>query len=352
MSEARAARFKRLEPLLDRALELEGEPRERFLAVCADIYPDLIADLRRALSPDFSALPDIGAVAASATAAPATDRRGLTIGNWRLIERLGRGGMSSVYRAERVVPAGLQAAVKLLRGGDMARRDLFERERALLARLVHPGIARLLDGGSHRDAQPYLVLEIAQGLDLDDWLAQVKPDLRRRMAVLLQIADAVSYAHESGVLHRDLKPTNVRVDGADRSKLLDFGIGKSLDATPGATRHHALTPDFAAPEQLLGEPTGTATDVYALGALLYLMLTDRGPHPPFAGDWATLVESAAYREPEAPSRVARSNASAPMHEATQPAALDAVALRALARDPATRYPTAAAFAQALMQARR
>ena len=149
MSDSRAARFKRLEPLIDRALELEGEQRERFLALCAEIHGDLIADLRRALQPD--ALPDIGAVAASATAAPATDRRGLSVGNWKLIERLGRGGMSSVYRAERIVPAGLQAAVKLLRGGDAARRELFERERGLLARLVHPSIARLLDGGSHRD---------------------------------------------------------------------------------------------------------------------------------------------------------------------------------------------------------
>ena len=349
MSDARAARFKRLEPLIDRALELEGDARERFLALMADIHPDLIADLRRALQDD--ALPDIGAVAASATAAPATDRRGLSIGNWKLVERLGRGGMSSVYRAERIVPAGLQAAVKLLRGGDHARRDLFERERGLLARLVHPGIARLLDGGSHRD-QPYLVLELAHGLDLDDWLEQVRPDYRRRMAVLLQIAEAVAFAHGQGVLHRDLKPSNVRVDGADRIKLLDFGIGKSLDALPGVTRFHALTPDFAAPEQLLGEPTGAATDVYALGALLYWMLTDRGPFPPFAGDWAALLEAAPSRRPVAPSFAVRDRPDAPLHAAANPAALDALALRALARDPARRHPGAMQFAQELLQARR
>jgi serine/threonine protein kinase len=349
VNEARAARFKRLEPLIDRALELEGVARDRFLALMADIHPDLIADLRRALQDD--ALPDIGAVAASATAAPATDRRGLTIGNWKLIERLGRGGMSSVYRAERIVPAGLQAAVKLLRGGDNARRDLFERERGLLARLVHPGIARLLDGGSHRN-QPYLVLELAHGLDLDDWLEQVRPDFRRRMDVLLQIAEAVAFAHGQGVLHRDLKPSNVRVDGADRIKLLDFGIGKSLDAQPGVTRFHALTPDFAAPEQLLGEPTGAATDVYALGALLYWMLADRGPFPPFAGDWAGLVDAASWREPPAPSAIAQSDRNAPIHVAANPAALDALALRALARDPARRQAGSLQFAQELLQARR
>lgn len=349
MSDSRAARFKRLEPLIDRALELEGQARERFLALMADIHPDLIADLRRALQPD--ALPDIGAIAASATAAPATDRRGLSIGNWKLIERLGRGGMSSVYRAERIVPAGLQAAVKLLRGGDHARRDLFERERGLLARLSHPGIARLLDGGSHRD-QPYLVLELAQGLDLDDWLSQARPDLRRRMAVLLQISEAVAYAHGCGVLHRDLKPTNVRVDGADRSKLLDFGIGKSLDATPGATRHQALTPDFAAPEQMLGEPTGPWTDVYALGILLYWMLLDRGPFAPFEGNWAGLFDAAAYREPPPPSELARALPGAPLHAAHQPAALDALARRAMARDPARRHRSAMEFAQELLQARR
>jgi serine/threonine protein kinase len=349
VSEARAARFKRLEPLIDRALELEGDVRERFLALMADIHPDLIADLRRALQDD--ALPDIGAVAASATAAPATDRRGLTIGNWKLVERLGRGGMSSVYRAERIVPPGMQAAVKLLRGGDIARRDLFERERGLLARLVHPSIARLLDGGSHRD-QPYLVLELAHGLDLDDWLEQVRPDYRRRMAVLLQIAEAVAFAHGNGVLHRDLKPSNVRVDGADRIKLLDFGIGKSMDATAGATRHQALTPDFCAPEQLLGEPTGPFTDVYALGALLYLMLTDRGPFPRFEGNWAALFESAACREPETPSRAVYGLPSAPLHAANNPAALDALAQRALRRDPAQRHASAMQFAQELLQARR
>lgn len=347
MTRGHAARFKRLEPLLDRALELEGVARERFLALCAEIHPDLISDLRRALAPDAAALPDIGAVAASATAAPATDRRGLMIGNWRLIERLGRGGMSTVYRAERLLPPGFQAAVKLLRDGDAVRRDLFERERGLLARLAHPGIAQLLDGGSGRDAQPYLVLEIAHGLDLDDWLTQVQPDLPRRLAVLVQVAEAVAYAHRSGVLHRDLKPSNVRVDVADRSKLLDFGIGKSLDATPGATRFHALTPDWAAPEQLLGQATTTATDVYALGALLYLMLTGRGPHPAFTGDWAALVETATQRAPLPPSRAELHEPDTAIRYARAPSALDAVALRALACDPSQRQRSAQEFADEL-----
>lgn len=346
MNEA-AARFKRLEPLLDRALELNGAVREQFLALCAEIHPDLIVDLRRALAPPIDVLPDIGAVAASASAAPATDRRGLIVGNWRLIERLGRGGMSTVYRAECLLPPALQAAVKLLRGADLAHRDLFERERGLLARLAHPGIARLLDGGGGRDSQPYLVLEIAHGLDLDDWLMQVQPDLPRRLAVLVQIADAVAYAHRSGVMHRDLKPSNVRVDISDRIKLLDFGIGKSLDATPGATRFHALTPNWAAPEQLLGQATTTATDVYALGALLYLMLTGHGPHPPFTGDWAALVESATQRMPVPPSRVALHDPDTAIRYARRPSALDALASGALEVDPMRRPRSAQAFAEAL-----
>ena len=133
----------------------------------------------------------------------------------------------------------------------------------------------------------------------------MQPDLRRRMAVLLQVAEAVAYAHGSGVLHRDLKPSNVRVDGADRSKLLDFGIGKSLDAGGGATRYQALTPDFAAPEQLLGEATGPWTDVYALGTLLYWMVLGRGPFEAFDGNWAALFEAAAGREPLPPSALGR-----------------------------------------------
>ena len=347
----RAARFKRLEPLLDRALELEGMARERFLVLCGEIHPDLIGDLRRALSPDAKLLPDIGAVAASATAAPATDRRGLIVGPWRLLERLGRGGMGSVYRAERIGKPDEKAAVKLLRIEDQpnaaTRRDLFERERLLLARLDHPHIARLLDAGAPRDAPPYLVLELAPGLDLDDWLEQLQPDLPRRLTALLQIADAVSYAHNSGVLHRDLKPSNVRVDVHDDIKLLDFGIGKSLDATPGATRFHALTPDWAAPEQLLGRPTTTATDLYSLGALLYLMLTGRGPHPPFADDWATLLDTAGTRVAVPPSRAELHVPETPIRFSRNPSALDTLALRALDPDPTRRPRSAAEFAAEL-----
>lgn len=349
----RAARFKRLEPLLDRALELHGTARERFLVLCSEIHPDLIDDLRRALVPDANLLPDIGAVAASATAAPATDRRGLIVGGWRLLERLGRGGMGSVYRAERLHRAGDIAAIKLLRveaAPDAAiRRDLFERERLLLARLDHPGIARLLDSGTPRDAPPYLVLELAPGLDLDDWLEQLQPDLPRRLAVLLQVADAVTYAHGAGVLHRDLKPSNVRVDVHDAARLLDFGIGKSLDATPGATRFTALTPDWAAPEQLLGQPTTAATDVYALGALLYLMLTGRLPHRPFDDNWPALLEAAATRLPLPPSRAELHVPETPIRFARDPGALDALALRALAPDPAHRHGSAAEFARTLRE---
>ena len=347
----RAARFKRREPLLDRALELEGGARERFLVLCGEIHPDLIDDLRRALAPDAKLLPDIGAVAASATAAPATDRRGLIVGGWRLLERLGRGGMGSVYRAERLHHADEIAAVKLLRVETVAdaplRRDLFERERMLLARLDHPGIARLIDSGTPRDAPSYLVLELAPGWDLDDWLAQLQPDLPRRLAVLLQVADAVTYAHGCGVLHRDLKPSNVRVDGHDMARLLDFGIGKSLDATPGATRFTALTPDWAAPEQLLGQPTTATTDVYALGALLYLMLTGRLPHQPFDDNWPALLDAAATRLPLPPSRAELHVPETPIRFARQPGALDAVVLRALAPEPARRQRSAAEFAAQL-----
>lgn len=352
MSPERHERFRRLEPLLDRALDLDGEERERFLAMMAEIHPDLIADLRRALAPDAGRLPDIGAVAASASAAPATDRRGVIVGDWRLVERLGRGGMGSVYRAERLSRRE-QAAVKLLRvavgdaRADEVRRELFERESQLLARLDHPGIARLLDAGHRRDAPAYLVLELAPGLDLDDWLEQVQPDLPRRLAVLQQVADAVTYAHDAGVLHRDLKPSNVRVDVHDAARLLDFGIGKSLDATPGATRLLALTPDWAAPEQILGHPTTTATDIHALGAILYVMLSGRNPYPPFDDDWVGLRERAAHRVAIAPSRRDDATNETPIRFARRPDRLEALALRALAIDPLQRHASAADFAREL-----
>jgi eukaryotic-like serine/threonine-protein kinase len=350
MSESLPERFRRLEPLIDRALELEGEARESFLRACADIHPDLIAELRRALDEDDSALPTLGKVAAEVTRSPATDRRGLRAGPWRLTEKIGRGGMGTVYVAQRDDGAfDKRVAVKLLRHNDGRFKEQLERERQLLAKLDHPGIARLLDGGLMRDGQPYLVMELAEGENLDVWCEKQQPDLRRRIGVFLQVCAAVAYAHSHLVVHRDLKPSNIRVDAHDRVKLLDFGIAKLLDApSRGDTRSVAVTPEFAAPEQLDGAGITTRTDVYALGALLYQMLTGRSPHPPFEGNWAAHIEAVCRIGPVPPSQGLRDRPG-PLPAARLRGDLDAIVMRALARDPAQRYATPDALAEDLLR---
>jgi tetratricopeptide (TPR) repeat protein/predicted Ser/Thr protein kinase len=347
MSTQHSERFKRMEPLLDRALDLDGVERERFLSMCADIHPDLIDDLRRALALGDDALPALGGLAAEVTRERPTDRRGLRAGSWRLIAKLGRGGMGTVYLAERADGAfEMKVAIKLLRGHDLRFKEQLERERRVLARLDHPHIARLLDGGVLPDGQPFLAMELADGEDLDDWLARTRPDLRTRLRVFLDVCEGVAYAHAVLVVHRDLKPSNIRVADDGQVKLLDFGIAKLLepDAERGNTQHLALTPDFAAPEQLKGQEVSTRTDVYALGALLCMMLAGRAPHPSFDGDWASFVRRVTEDDAPAPSDVAFNGPAAALPPALLRGELDAIVAQALRRDPARRYPSVDALA--------
>ena len=344
--ETTAERFRRLEPLLDRALELDGKARDDFVASCAAIYPDLIADLRRALSLDDSSLPGLGDLAAEAIrderGERSTDRRNLRAGPWQLIEKLGRGGMGTVYRAQRADGAfDKQVAVKLLRGQDLRFKEHLERERQLLARLEHPAIARLIDGGVLKDGQPFLVMELAEGHDLDKWCKREQPSLQRRLRVFIDICAAVAEAHSHLIVHRDLKPSNIRVADDDSVKLLDFGIAKLLDpeVKRGETRSVALTPEYAAPEQLDGGVITTRTDVYALGALLYLLLTGRSPHPHFDGNWAAMIEAVCQHDAAPPSQKLRDD-SAPFIAGDARGDLDAICLKALSRNPQNRYATA------------
>jgi non-specific serine/threonine protein kinase/serine/threonine-protein kinase len=343
MSSGLGERFKRLEPLLDRALDLEGAERDNFLLLCADLYPDLYPDLIKALGADGSALPKLGALAAAVSEERTTDRRGLKAGPWQLLEKIGRGGMGTVYRAQRADGAfDKQVAVKLLRNSDLRFKQQLEREAQLLARLEHPSIARLLDGGVLPDGQPYLVMELAEGLDLDKWVAQTRPELEARLKVFLDICGAVSEAHAQLIVHRDLKPSNVRVNAEGQVKLLDFGIAKLLDteAKRGDTRALALTPEYAAPEQLQGKPAGTRSDVYALGALLYQLLTGRTPHPGFDGNWAGFIQRVCEEDAPPPSQ----HETRELPRARLRGDLDAIVRMALQRDPAHRYVSVDALA--------
>src|SRR5215213_6124643 len=217
---------------------------------------------------------------------------GAQIGPYRLLGLLGRGGMGEVYRAERADGVFEQrVALKLVKRGmdsaEILRR--FQRERQILARLNHPGIARLLDGGTAPDGRPYFALELVEGESILESCRRAGSSPEERLRLVIAACEAVDAAHRNLVVHRDLKPSNLLVTPEGKVKLLDFGIAKLLEDEPGdwATQHgrQLLTPGYAAPEQLLGEPVTTATDVYALGVILYELLTGRFPFPssrPFA----------------------------------------------------------------------
>jgi serine/threonine protein kinase len=222
---------------------------------------------------------DIAQIARQALArfAPQT----LLCGSYRLESLLGSGGMGTVYLAERVDGEVAQrVAIKLLRpGADSPRlRERFLAERQILANLSHPHIAKLLDAGHREDGQPYLVMEYIEGKSIDVYAAGLS--IRLTVRLFLKVCAAVSYLHRNLVVHRDLKPANILVTAEGEPKLLDFGIAKILDliSDPAATSMPMLTPNYASPEQALGGPASTATDVYSLGAVLYKLLTGTPPH--------------------------------------------------------------------------
>jgi serine/threonine-protein kinase len=241
------------------------EQRKTRLAQWSDAEPAFAAELAQLLAAlDESDLSPVSE----------PDLRGLRVGPYRIECEIGRGGMGIVYRAQRADGAfEQQVALKLLPVGTRSRAlaQSFLRERQILARLVHPNIARLLDGGLGDDGRPWLAMEYVDGVELTQHCRQRALGLRARVALLQELGLAVAYAHSQLIVHRDIKPSNVMVDEQGRARLLDFGIARLEDDSELAatlTGVRALTPRYAAPEQLRGERAGTAADVYALGILL------------------------------------------------------------------------------------
>lgn len=290
------------------------------------------------------------------------DRAGERLGPWQLSEEIGRGGMGVVYRGARADGLYAQAvAVKVLRAGTgtagAVRRFAFERQ--VLAGLDHPGIARLLDGGVSPDEQPFLVMEFVEGEPLDAYCDRRALGVEDRLRLFLEVCDAVAYAHRHLVVHRDLKPGNIfvaEVDGNSRVKLLDFGIAKLLnpdppmgDGAPAATAlthpmQRPFTPGYAAPEQVEGRATTTATDVWGLGVVLFELLAGcrpfhYDPAAPRAIERAVLEET-----PPRPSAVAPAS-----RRRALAGDLDAVVAKALRKEPEARYATADAFAADLQR---
>jgi tetratricopeptide (TPR) repeat protein len=279
------------------------------------------------------------------------DRRGERVGVFELESCLGEGGSSIVYAARRVDEFTQRVAIKLLRshvGATVARRFVFERE--TLARLNHPHIAKLFDAGTLDNGTPYLVLELVQGRNWTQWLDDDRPPLRDRIAKFLSICSAVEHAHQRLLVHRDIKPTNLMIDADGRAMLLDFGIAKLLDDTQSATLTReggfALTPAYAAPEQLRGEPVSTATDVYALGLVLYETLTAQ--HAFESGDAASMALHA-QRSTLPPKRPSQTHAkdSHAVVATTLRGDLDNIVMKALEPEPGRRYAGVAALANDL-----
>ena len=324
--------------------------------------PDLRAEVERLLALDASDGADLpvydGALAAPPDAGP-----------WRLVERVGEGGMGEVWRAERADGVyRAEAAVKLVRPGlapDLVAR--FRAERHVLARLDHPAIARLLDGGTASDGRPYLALGFVRGEPVTDYADRRRLGVDARLALFTEVCEAVAYAHRMLVVHRDLKPSNVLVaetEEGPRVKLLDFGIAKLLDdgadgpaftAPLTAPDRRVMTPAYAAPEQVRGEPATTATDVYGLGVLLYELLTGRRPCAPDVHTRREVEAAVLTETPCDPSATTDGDGASARAAArsSEPARLrrrlrgdlDRIAMRALRKEPERRYDGPAALAR-------
>ncbi|KQW51309.1 MULTISPECIES: serine/threonine-protein kinase [unclassified Roseateles] len=338
--------WNRVKALFDAVAELPPTERDAVIAEVA-LPPELLAELRSLLQHHDDAT---GGFLAAAAAMQVDGWTGRRLGAWLLVRLVGAGGMGEVYEAQRADGSYEgRAAIKLLQGGRgagwLAR---FEQERRLLARVNHPHIAQLMDAGMTPEGQPYFVMELVDGQPLDE-AARGLP-VEGRIALMLQLCDAVAFAHRQLLVHRDLKPGNVLVDAQGRVKLLDFGIATAI-APDGAgledTQAGAMTPNYASPEQVRGEPVGTATDIYSLGVLLYLLLTGVRP----TGRDATTPQEAARSvledEPKRPSRLSPDDVGNPRWQAqarTLQGDLDNIVLKALEKQPERRYASVDALA--------
>jgi len=359
---ADAARWAEISALFDELVEAPADARERRLAALVDLQ--MAAEVRALLAADNSEVDLLDAGVRDALPSFIADTAPIdhAIGAYRLVQQVGEGGMGVVWLAERVDGAFEQrVAVKLLKRGmdSHALLHRFLQERRILARLSHPHIVRLLDGGMSADGRPYYVMDHVNGEPITLHASRHRLDVRARVALLAKVADAVAYAHGQLVVHRDLKPSNVLVDADGAPRVLDFGIAKLLEESGEQTRTgtalRVLSPAYAAPEQILGDPIGTATDVYALGLLLCELLAGRLPHQRRGGNAAQLAKEAASEIVEKPSAIA-ARSSVQQIEAlygtgARPVALarelagdlDVIVATALQREPARRYAGAGAF---------
>ena len=362
----------RMSRLLDEALALDEAGRRAWLERATQEHADLAAALRAALLPGAAQAADVEALMslpllddADEASAPGASgfKSGARVGPYELIRRLGAGGMAEVWLARRADGAfKREVALKLpmLAHAQAGLEERFARERDILASLEHPHIARLYDAGVDSQGLPYLAMEYVQGALLTDWCDAHRLGIRERLGLFLQVLEAVQYAHEKKVIHRDLKPSNILVTDSGQVRLLDFGVARLLEAEeadqPALTSVYgrALTPDYASPELLRGDPIDERNDLYSLGVLLYELLTGTRPYRlKNAASIGLLDQAIATIEVKKPSLQLEQAAAATRTSTGERLArhlrgdLDAVALKALAKEPAQRYASAEAMAQDL-----
>ena len=334
-----------LSHLLDQALELDGAERETWLLELERSLPDvgrrLRAMVQRANTLATESLPRLPRVDSDEAVAAAGDR----VGPYRLVREVGRGGMGSVWLAERADGAfERKVALKLPRmtwSRGLAKR--MTREREIGALLEHPNIARLYDAGVDQQGRPFIAYEYIVGQPLDRYCSDRSLDLRSKLRLFVQVVRAVSFAHSRLVLHRDIKPSNMLVDAEGRIHLLDFGIAKLLDDTASdltQEQGRLMTLCYAAPEQILGRPVGVAADIYALGVVLYELLTAVLPYSAKRNTAAAMEEAIlAGDAPLASSRATNRHLARQLR-----GDLDAILGKVIKREADQRYPTADAFA--------
>jgi tetratricopeptide (TPR) repeat protein len=322
-----AATWQRVKQILADAIEQKAEERAELIQRECQDNPALEAEIGELLAEHERA-------EAGAAFKPRVE-------SYEIVRELGRGGAGVVYLANRTGPFRKQVALKMLAScwptDDLTRR--FHVERQILAGLEHNYIPRLLDGGITAQGLPYLVVEYVNGIPIDEFCTLNGLAVRQRLELMKRVCEAVDYAHRQLIVHRDLKPANILVTAAGEPRLLDFGIAKLLD--PGAvtksgmdlTQHgiHPMTPEYASPEQARGERTGTASDIYSLGVLLYLVLAGRLPYDLKGVPIARAIWVISESEPLLPETIPRD--------------LGAIVIRALAKRPDDRYPSASALGE-------
>ena len=362
--------WQRLSDLFERALESTGDDREALLLALPEADADLIAELRAMLAADDAAAALDGRVPlpAGVKAPLPPHAAGTVLGVWQLDGILGQGGMGVVHAAHRIDDFAQRAAVKCLqqRWDGKLQEQRFLRERDILAGLSHPHIARLLDAGIDEDGQPWFAMEHIDGHPIDVDADARRLSLRDRIRLILRVCAAVQHAHERFVVHRDLKPDNLLVDGDGNPKVLDFGVAKLLEADAGQVTRTGLpaafTPDYAAPEQIDGSEITTATDVHALGLVLYRLLTGGMPYSLEGRSLPERIAAISRKPPMRPEHALTTGDNATLQKRLHDRDTSAHAFRrfvsgdltrilqtALAKEPQRRYANVQAFASDLQR---